>query len=70
MVSTSARRTTSVLVPAASSASRALTHACSPAARSAGCPAPESTMSSAAASAAHSAQQPGRSTRGINPVNA
>ena len=62
--------TRSVLVPVASSASRALTHACSPAARSAGCPVPESTMSSTAASAAHSAQQPGHSIRGIRAVNA
>ena len=70
MVSTRARRTMSVLVPVASSASRALTHACSSAARSAGCLVPESTMSSTAASAAHSAQQPGHSIRGIRAVNA
>ena len=65
-----ARRTISVLVPAASSASRALTHACSPVARSAGRPVPKSTMSSTAASAAHGAQQPGHSIRGMRAVNA
>jgi hypothetical protein len=70
MVSTRARRTMSVLVPVASSASRVLTHVCSSTARSAGCVVRESAMSSTVASAAHSAQQPGHNIRGIRAVNA